>query len=134
MKPILSGPVLVVDDEPHIRRYVGLILRQLGAAQVWEAGEGESALRLLEGGSPELIVLDINMPGGSGLEILREMKTRQPDCPVIILTSLGSRFVIEEALQCGASGYIRKDTPRAEIARLIAGVFEDDSLPAEADA
>lgn len=127
MNPVVPESVLVVDDEPHVRLYISLILRQLGVRRVLEAGDGAAAIALAPQTPLGLVLLDINMPGGSGLQVLRELKELLPECPVVMLTSLGSRFAIEEAVDSGASGYIRKDTPRAEVARLILAVLEAEA-------
>lgn len=131
MKLHLPETILVVDDEPHIRRYITLILRQAGAARVIEAGDGDTAIALFPEVRPGLVLLDINMPGRSGIETLRVLRQFSPDCPVVILTSLGSRFAIEESLEVGANGYIRKDTPRQEIVRILHSVVAPTSVRSE---
>lgn len=127
MNPKLPDTVLVVDDEPHIRRYIALILRQAGAARIVEAADGDTAISLFPEVRPGLVLLDINMPGRSGIETLRELRHLSSECPVVILTSLGSRFAIEESLEFGASGYIRKDTPRQEIVRILLSIVASTS-------
>mgnify|MGYP001552299064 CR=1 FL=1 len=114
-----SGKVLLVDDEPHIRKFVGLVVRQAGATALLEAGDGEEALALYQQRRPDLVLLDINMPGMTGLETLRRLKELDPSCVVIMLTSLATRQIVEESLALGAASYIRKDTPREEIGRLF---------------
>lgn len=114
-----SGKVLLVDDEAHIRKFIGLLLKQLGSPTVVEAGNGEDAVAAFKQEKPDLVLLDINMPGLTGLETLRLLKQEDPECVVIMLTSLASRQVVEETLALGAAGYIRKDTPKEEITRLL---------------
>lgn len=127
----LPEPVLVVDDEAHIRRFLRLLLRQLGVERVVEAPTGDAALILAGEMEPGLVLLDINMPGRNGLETLRALKSLRPNCPVVILSSLGSRFAVQEAAESGASGYIRKDTPREEICRLLLEMFPAQGAAAE---
>ncbi len=126
----LPEPVLVVDDEAHIRCFLRLLLRQLGVDQVVEAPSGNAALDMLSAVEPGLVLLDVNMPGLTGLETLQSLRKLRPELPVVILTSLGSRFAIQEAVDAGANGYIRKDTPREEISRLLLEVFEADEAAA----
>jgi two-component system, chemotaxis family, chemotaxis protein CheY len=119
-----SGKILLVDDESHIRKYVGLILKQLGAKSILEAGNGQEAIAVYEREKPELVLLDVNMPIMDGLETLKILKAIDPDCVAIMLTSLANRQTIEEAIAHGAANYIRKDTPKEEIAKALSETIE----------
>lgn len=119
-----SGTILLVDDEAHIRKFVGLILKQLGTGRLLEAGNGEEALVIYQRENPDLVLLDVNMPMMDGMETLRQLKIIDPDCVVIMLTSLTNRKSVEEALALGAINYIRKDTPKEEIARALTETIE----------
>jgi len=114
-----QGTILLVDDEPHIRKFVALILRQLGAPTLIEASNGEEALALYERERPDLVLLDVSMPVMDGLETLKRLKQLDPDCVVVMLTSIVNRQAIDEALALGAANYIRKDTPKEEIAAAL---------------
>ena len=120
----LPGTILLVDDEPHIRKYVGLILRQLGTPKILEAANGEEAIALYERDRPDLVLLDVNMPIMDGMETLKRLKAIDPDCVIIMLTSLTNRQNIEAALALGAANYIRKDTPKDEIAKALTETIE----------
>ena len=119
-----QGTILLVDDEPHIRKFVGLILKQLGAPHIIEAANGQEALVAYQSENPDLVLLDISMPLMDGLTTLRKLKALHPDCVVIMLTSIVNRQSIDEALSLGAANYIRKDTPKEEIARALAETIE----------
>ena len=114
-----SGSILLVDDEAHIRKYVSLILKQLGAPTVVEASNGEEAIVAYQKAKPDLVLLDISMPLMNGLETLKKLKALDPNSVVVMLTSMVNRQSIDEALAQGASNYIRKDTPKEEIAKAI---------------
>lgn len=114
-----QGSILLVDDEAHIRKYVSLILKQLGASKVIEAGNGEEAIASYQSAKPDLVLLDISMPLMNGLETLKKLKEIDPECMIIMLTSMVNRQSIDEALALGAANYIRKDTPKEEIAQAI---------------
>jgi YesN/AraC family two-component response regulator len=114
-----QGMVLLVDDEPHIRKFVGLILKSLGAQHIVEAGNGEEALAAYQRENPDLVLLDVNMPVMDGLETLEKLKALDPECVVIMLTSLSNRETVEKAVELGAVDYIRKDTPKAEITKAL---------------
>lgn len=118
-----TGSILLVDDEQHIRKYVGLILRQLGVAKILEAANGEEALATYERERPALVLLDINMPILDGLETLKRLKAFDPECVVVLLTSLTTRLNVEIALSLGAVNYIRKDTPKEEITKALTETF-----------
>lgn len=120
-----TGSILLIDDEQHIRKYVSLILRQLGAPKVFEAANGEEGVATFEREHPDLVLLDINMPIMDGMETLKRLKAIDPDCVVVMLTSLTNRQNVEAALALGASNYIRKDTPKEEIAKALTDTIAD---------
>ena len=119
-----NGKILLTDDEPHIRKFVGLVLKQLGNPTIIEAGNGEEAVALYQSENPDLVLLDVNMPVMDGLATLRRLKEIDPDCLVIMLTSLANRQVVSEALTLGAANYLRKDTPKDEIFKALQTTIE----------
>ena len=118
-----AGTVLIVDDESHIRKYVGLILRQFAQLTIIEAANGEEALGAYERERPQLVLLDVNMPHMDGIETLRRLKEIDPTCSVIMLTSLANRKTVEEALALGALDYLRKDTSKDEMTQTLTDYF-----------
>ena len=107
----LTGKVLVVDDETHIRKFVIQLVKALGEPVILEAANGEEALKIYERERPVLVLLDVNMPRIDGIETLRRMKLFDPNCIVIMLTSLVNRQTVEACLHLGAVAYLRKDNP-----------------------
>jgi two-component system, chemotaxis family, chemotaxis protein CheY len=114
-----DGKVLLVDDEAHVRKLVGLIMRQLGSPTILEAANGRDAVETYQRESPDLVLLDVNMPVQDGIQTLRQIREIDPNAVVVMLTSLATRQIVEEARQLGAANYIRKDTPKDEIARTL---------------
>jgi DNA-binding response OmpR family regulator len=110
-----EGKILLVDDEAHVRKFIALILKQLGGTVLLEAGNGRDAMEIFRRESPNLILLDVNMPIQDGIQTLREIRQISTECVVVMLTSLANRQTVEEALTLGADNYIRKDTPKDEI-------------------
>jgi CheY-like chemotaxis protein len=110
-----EGKILLVDDETHVRKFIGLILKQLGATTLFEAGNGRDAIEVFKREAPNLVLLDVNMPIQDGIQTLREIREISTDCVVVMLTSLANRQTVEEALALGADNYIRKDTPKDDI-------------------
>jgi DNA-binding NarL/FixJ family response regulator len=120
-----TGKVLLVDDEPHIRKYITQILKTLGTPTITEAGDGDEGIAAFEKDRPDLVLLDVNMPYKNGIETLKELKAIDPEPVVVMLTSLTNRQTVEQAQEFGADNYIRKDTPREEITRALSEVIAD---------
>ena len=70
----LSGSIMLVDDEAHIRKFISLLLRHLGVDRIMEAANGSLAIELYKKEQPDLVMLDVNMPVMDGLETLRALK------------------------------------------------------------
>jgi two-component system, chemotaxis family, chemotaxis protein CheY len=125
-----DGKILLADDEAHIRKFMGLVLRQLGSPTIIEAVNGAQAVELYQSERPDLVLLDVNMPEVDGLQALEKLRAIDPDCAVIMLTSLTTRNIIERAAALGALNYIRKDTPKEEILstlrQILDTMFEPD--------
>ena len=119
-----SGSIMLVDDEAHIRKFISLLLRHLGVERIMEASNGNLAIELYKKEQPDLVMLDVNMPVMDGLETLRALKAINPDCVVIMLTSLANRQTIDQAAALGAANYIRKDAPAEEIGRALSETIE----------
>ena len=119
-----NGKILLVDDEAHIRKYVTLILKSLGHPVIREAANGDEAVTAYKDEKADVVLLDVNMPHMDGLQTLRKLMEIDPDCVVIMLTSLVNRDTVERALELGAMNYIRKDTPKDEIAKALAETID----------
>lgn len=119
-----NGMILLIDDEPHIRKYVSLILKSIGSPIIVEAGNGIEGVAAYQRENPDLVLLDVNMPQMDGLETLKKLKEIDPNCVVIMLTSIANRQTIEQAVEFGAANYIRKDTPKAEIAQSLSETID----------
>jgi two-component system, chemotaxis family, chemotaxis protein CheY len=132
----LTGKVLVVDDEVHIRKFVSQMVESLGEPVVLQAANGTEALAVYEAEKPVLVLLDVNMPRIDGLETLRRLKLLDPDCAVIMLTSLVNRQTVEECLHLGALAYLRKDNPPDDMLARLKKVVDDhfDAKPPVEDA
>ena len=124
-----TGKILLVDDEAHVRKFIGLLARGLGSPVIIEASNGEEALAKFTKEAPDLVLLDVNLPGMDGLEILSGILAQNPDAKVVMLTSLANRQTIEECLRLGAVSYIRKDTPKDAILAELSEVIRDNFEP-----
>ena len=122
-----TGKILLVDDEAHVRKFVALIIRATfgGEATVIEAENGEAAVESYRSEQPDLVLLDVNMPRLDGLGALRAIRAHDPEAAVIMLTSLANRQTVEESRELGAVHYLRKDTPREEIAATLRQLVDE---------
>lgn len=102
--------ILLVDDPPLMRRGMRDLLAMEDDLQpVGEAGTGEEALRLVDELDPDLILLDLNMPGMDGLETLQRLREAKVDARIILFTVSDDQSHVLEALRQGADGYLLKD-------------------------
>jgi response regulator NasT len=111
--------ILIADDEPLIRIDLKELLEEIGHQVVAETGDGKEALAMLDKAKPDLVILDIKMPGMSGIEVAKRISH---EYPVIILTAFSERSLIEQARDAGVMAYITKPfrdgtlTPAIELA------------------
>jgi DNA-binding response OmpR family regulator len=117
----MSTTVLVVDDEPIVREVVVSYLRREGYRTL-EAGDGDSARRLLEEEPPNLVVLDLMLPGTGGLELCRWIRARS-ELPVIMLTARGDEADRIVGLELGADDYVTKPFSPRELAARVRTVL-----------
>jgi DNA-binding NarL/FixJ family response regulator len=115
---------LIIDDESHVRAFMRLLLREIGIEECWEAADGVSALQLAQLHKPKLVLLDVNLPGLNGLQILAQLKALDADLPVVMVTSQSSLNTVSEAVRLGASGYLLKHCPKEETLKALQEVLE----------
>lgn len=110
--------VLVVDDDPDINRLLQVRLRNVGF-QVRSAPDGETALEEIRRLAPDLVLLDISLPGISGLDVLEHIRTERLDIAVVMTTAFGSESVAVDALRRGADDYLRKPFEPVELRAVV---------------
>ncbi|MBW2245330.1 MAG: sigma-54-dependent Fis family transcriptional regulator, partial [Deltaproteobacteria bacterium] len=124
--------IFIVDDAEGIRSYLTTLLESRGYA-VDTAEDGRSALELLDAGvAPDLVILDVMMPGQDGLVTLKEIKKHHPELPVVMLSVVGTASSIVEAMQLGASDYLNKPFDEADLERVLARFFRPPRVAPEA--
>jgi two-component system chemotaxis response regulator CheY len=104
----MSKSVLIADDAAFMREMLREILSEGGYRVVAEAGDGDSALASFREHQPDVVTLDIVMPGKSGLEVLREIMSLDPRACIVMCSALGQEALVMEALEAGAQEYIIK--------------------------
>jgi DNA-binding NtrC family response regulator len=123
--------VLVVDDAEGIRTYLADLL-ELHGYQVDTAEDGRRALSLLEAGAaPDVVLLDVMMPGLDGIETLRRIREIDPDLPVVVLSVVGKASTIVEAMRLGAAGYLNKPFEEEELELTLRSALERRELERE---
>lgn len=123
--------ILVVDDEPRVREVVATYLQREGWV-VQSVSDGDDARRQLDEFSPELVVLDLMLPGVSGLDLLKEIRQRS-DLPVIVLTARSQEADRVTGLELGADDYVVKPfSPRELVARVRSVMRRSVSRPSGA--
>ena len=120
--------VLVVDDHPPMRiGLVALIKSQRGMDVVGEAADGEHAIELYDDLRPDIVLMDLRMPGMGGVEAILAIRKKHPGARVIVLSTYDLDEDIHRALQSGARSYLLKDMSTEEIASTIRGVHSGDA-------
>jgi two-component system, response regulator, stage 0 sporulation protein F len=118
----MKGKVLIVDDQFGIRILLNEVLQKEGY-QTFQAANGVQALEILNQQSPDLVLLDMKIPGMDGIEILKRMKVVNPEIRVIIMTAYGELDMIQEAKNLGALTHFAKpfdiDDIRAAVRKYI---------------
>ena len=104
----MSKRVLITDDAAFMREMLREIIAEGGYEVVAEAADGEEALARFNEHHPDVVTLDIVMPGKSGLEVLRELTALDPSACVVMCSALGQEALVMEALEAGAKEYIIK--------------------------
>ena len=128
--------VLLADDHEVVREGLRLaLLRSPHIRVVGEAPDGETAVSLAERRRPDVVVMDLRMPGMDGIEATEEIMRRLPDAKVLIFTAYSERALLQRGLESGARGYILKEAPHETLLRAIEKVaagetFVDPSLMA----
>src|ERR1043165_10000724 len=127
-KGSMSIAVSIVEDDPQTRKILsGWISRAPGFCVAGEWGDAESALSGLAEKKPDVVLMDINLPGISGVEAVKQLKPSLPDTQFVMLTVYEDADHIYNALSAGATGYLLKQTPRQELLSALEDVHRGGS-------
>ena len=112
--------VAIVEDEDDVREALGVLINgSEGFRCVQRYPSAEKALPAMLRNKPDVVLMDINLPGMSGIECIRQLKAHQPALPIMVLTVYDDDDKIFESLRAGASGYLLKKTPPAKLLEAI---------------
>jgi DNA-binding NarL/FixJ family response regulator len=119
--------ILLVDDHPLTRSALAALLQQHGFDVVGEAADGAEAIDAAARLRPDLVLLDLSMPGIDGLTALPRLREAAPDCEVVVLTASGTEENLLRAIRAGAAGYLLKSEPPARIAEFLHGAANGEA-------
>lgn len=112
--------ILLVDDHAVVRNGLKqMLVEHLGLVAFGEANDAVEAMRQVRGQDWSLVILDIRLPGRSGVDVLKQIKSEKPQLPVLILSSYPESQYAVRLIQAGAAGYISKDAEESEIGKAV---------------
>lgn len=115
--------VLIADDHPVIRGALKIVLRQEGYKNIIEADSGNEVLPMIRQHKPELIVLDLSMPGLDGLEVLARIQSSEVSCRIVIFTSQEAEHFQDRCMRAGASAYVAKTNDLKHLQKAVHAVM-----------
>jgi two-component system, NarL family, response regulator DegU len=120
---------MLVDDHTVLREGLRRSLEAAGVDVVAEVGDGLQVLAAARESNPDVVLMDLSLPGQDGLVATRELKEYMPDLPVIILTMFADEQTVREAFAAGADGYLLKDCSTAEMVSTVTSVVQGRGQP-----
>ncbi len=115
---------LIVDDASLARTMLRKLLEANGYSEIWEAANGEEAIHLYEGVKPNLVTMDITMPGMDGITAIKKIMAADPAANIIVCSALGEKNIVLEAIQAGAKHFIVKPYDVDKVVDIIKAVSE----------
>src|SRR5580765_4534573 len=126
----MAKKILVVDDEPSMRELLSIMLHKEGY-EVLAAESRAKAAAVLAKASVDMVITDVKLPDGDGIEILRHVKAASPETAVIVMTAFGSTSTAVAALKLGAHDYLTKPFDVEELKIVVRGALEKRQLEEE---
>jgi len=121
--------IVVADDHPVVRGGLVAMLRTIpGLDVVGEASDGDAAVHAVLEYRPDVILMDVRMPGRGGIEATRQIRELVPDCRVLMVTMYDDDATVFTAMQAGAQGYLLKDAEQEDIVRAVHGVVAGEAI------
>jgi DNA-binding response OmpR family regulator len=123
----MARTIMVVDDEEDLRRIIARMLAPQG--EIVEACDGAEAVRLLRQKTPDLLLLDVTLPDGSGLDVLKEARAIAPNLPVLMLTGQLDISTARDALEKGARAYMTKPFEPSALKQEVSRLLGTETVP-----
>lgn len=115
----MAAKILVADDAKFMRRLLRRMLAEGGYYDIIEAADGEQAIALYRAERPDLVLLDITMPGKPGMEVLSDLRSLDPAAKIVMCSAVGQETVAAQAKQQGACGFLRKPFVQSELINAV---------------
>lgn len=119
--------ILIVDDSMMMRKTLRTILQRAGHLVSAEAANGEQAITYYANHRPDLVTLDITMPGLNGIEVVKKLRELDPDANIVIVSALGQKHIVFDALQNGAKNYVLKPITEDKLLAVVNMVLSQSS-------
>lgn len=116
--------VLIVDDAMFMRVALGNMLKEWGFEVIGEASNGRQAIEKYRELQPDLVTMDITMPGMSGLDAVKQIIPEFPDAKIIMITALGHQRLVIDAIECGAKDFITKPFTPEKLKAVVDNVIQ----------
>jgi DNA-binding NarL/FixJ family response regulator len=123
----MASTIVIVDDHPLTREALSSLLGAHGFEVIGCASEGAEAIQEVGRLQPDLVLLDLSMPGLDGLAALPRLREAAPECEVVVLTASGTEENLLQAIRAGAAGYLLKTEPPERIASFLDGVANGEA-------
>jgi DNA-binding NarL/FixJ family response regulator len=123
----MSTRILIVDDHPLTRDALAALLKQHDFGVVGQAADGAEAVDLARRHQPDLVLLDLSMPGLNGLEALPSLREAAPSCEVVVLTASGTEENLLASIRGGAAGYLLKTEPPERLIEFLQAVAQGEA-------
>ena len=118
--------VMLVEDHPLVRSAIRQTIDVPGIEVIAEAGSAEQALELVRQHQPDVMLVDLDLPGMNGVQLVRELAPRLPDCKIVMLTGSARNDDVVAAIRSGAVGYLTKDMAPDALVRSLKGIRDGD--------
>ena len=121
--------IIVADDHPVVRGGLVALLRTIPSLDVvGEASDGDTAVRLAQEHRPDVVIMDVRMPGMDGVEATRQIREQTPESRVLILTMYDDDATVFTAMKAGAQGYLLKESEQDDIVRAVHAVVAGEAI------
>lgn len=121
--------IIICDDQAVVRDGLEMLLTlEKDIEVIGTAQDGAEAVELVSANQPDIVLMDLKMPGMNGIEATRQIRAKYPEVKVLVLTTYDDDEWVFDAIRAGASGYLLKDTPREEVVKAIRGTVEGKSF------
>jgi len=121
--------IIICDDQAVVRDGLEMLLTlEKDVEVIGTAQDGAEAVELVTENQPDLVLMDLKMPGMNGIEATRQIRSKSPEVKVLVLTTYDDDEWVFDAIRAGASGYLLKDTPREEVLKAIRGTVDGKSF------